>query len=1009
MEFIVGGLIRSLCGFIVKGVFWIAEAIYGLFFAVSKVELFSGTVVIDLFKRLQLIIGVFVLFQLAVTIIKGIIEPNTFTDSKSGAGNLVKRVIIALLILTLIVPFNINTSSNNSYFLKVKEHGILFGTLYSLQNRILDNNTIGKLIFGGDIDDENQLLIPTNTTQTTIGNNGGQIVNTDTVEKAQTSFRKNLSVGVVRAFFAFNPNTESCNRLDYRGGKVSGEKFKSIHKEAKSVDEITDMVSIHCKVNGKEEWVIDYTPFLSGIMGLALAVLFFSFMFDVVVRAAKLAILRLLAPIPIISYMNPNGKDNAFDSWSKLLVSTYIDLFVRLATIYLMLFIASKLLLNLRLSPEESGIINFFATCVVIIGLLIFAKQAPKFVREVLGLKGDSGSLFGGLTEALAIGSGIVGAAATGLTGGTANATKLGNKWNKNKFTKGAGLLLGGAGGVLAGTTKGLFHQGGRYLGNDKPAKWSDVKATWGDTQQFRSDYAESVFKDKPKKTVKDLGNALLGYDAKKVQSQIMGQESAEAMQAHGNIMAGLEKDNTSVNLSEGFMKNKLLFKNDFERASGIMKTNDGHEINFNTAKSAKAWTSIRKSLEASGYLDDDPLLQNVKACEDYAKQEAYQRIVSSDYNSLDANGQNVYYNAEQLMKNIKRNSNKPGYAKIHEKWISNPTISEFDYSSNSDNLLSSLDNAYGNAQIAYSKLAQIQSSEEYINASPEIQHKVDTYYTDRATYINKHTNLHSLLSKNTEKVTITNSDKQVIGVNDKITFKGTDIIDLNQQQSLEDISKGIEKMKSMGANNSDLVQIDRLYQIKASEKVANVARAIQTNYNGKLSISSSDYASITNLDSNELSQKAIMYEGEKYIDFNKQYSINEYNEQISKLETLKLKTNDSSAKSKIDVTVKKIEELRNVKTAQQAAANSSISDPLYNVLQDEIDFSRAHTEIEELKPIVKQMTIAKEDTTSPHSEGIDKLGKTVGFKEIYGIGDIETLSKSLNSSKNKPDKKDKK
>ena len=57
---------------------------------------------------------------------------------------------------------------------------------------------------------------------------------------------------------------------------------------------------------------------------LLIVVILLSFTIDVAVRAVKLAVLRLIAPIPIISYMDPKGsKDSAFNSWVKTLTSTY--------------------------------------------------------------------------------------------------------------------------------------------------------------------------------------------------------------------------------------------------------------------------------------------------------------------------------------------------------------------------------------------------------------------------------------------------------------------------------------------------------------------------------------------------------------------------------------------------------------------------------------------------------------------------------------------------------------
>ena len=64
------------------------------------------------------------------------------------------------------------------------------------------------------------------------------------------------------------------------------------------------------------------------------------------------------------------------------------------------------------------GVIGILSMIIIWIGLFIFAKQAPKFIKQVLGIKEEGGKLFSGFGEIAAIGAagfGAVGAAATNL------------------------------------------------------------------------------------------------------------------------------------------------------------------------------------------------------------------------------------------------------------------------------------------------------------------------------------------------------------------------------------------------------------------------------------------------------------------------------------------------------------------------------------------------------------------------------------------------------------------
>lgn len=63
-----------------------------------------------------------------------------------------------------------------------------------------------------------------------------------------------------------------------------------------------------------------------------------------------------------------------------------------------------------------SGIVGGLSTLIIYIAIFIFAFQAPKFIKEALGIK-DSFSLFGGFGSILggaALAAGTIGSAVTG-------------------------------------------------------------------------------------------------------------------------------------------------------------------------------------------------------------------------------------------------------------------------------------------------------------------------------------------------------------------------------------------------------------------------------------------------------------------------------------------------------------------------------------------------------------------------------------------------------------------
>lgn len=459
--------IRWLFSVLDRPVYGLLSLVYQLFFNVASSEILSGKMVAKFYGRIQLIIGVFMMFQLAMVIIKGIMNPDSFTDKKTGAGNVITRIMVSLFMLTLIVPINIPNASNE-YERKISSNGLLFGTLYSLQYRILNNNTIGKLVLGVKGDNRNY----------------AKTGNMDDLERSANRFTSTI----LRVFYRVNTVPKSvidndsdyaeCRNLDDPAAKSkcrvcddtdSGKLIKTYAEDAADPQDILHMVNESCngsfmnsvgkvinlipfvKVDNKERYVFVFTPLLSTVVGIAMIFIFLSFTIDVAVRAIKIAVLRLIAPIPIISYMDPNGsKDSAFNAWVKTLSTTYLSLFLRLAIVYFVLFVIEGLMENGITMNKSTGMLGGFTTICIFIGLFVFAKQAPKFIKEALGIKDSGGKFFSGISEAMG-----VGAVAAGVVSGTVSrvASTDGNVGKKALF----GLVGGVGGGYNAGKT--LFKQ----------------------------------------------------------------------------------------------------------------------------------------------------------------------------------------------------------------------------------------------------------------------------------------------------------------------------------------------------------------------------------------------------------------------------------------------------------------------------------------------------------------------------------------------------------------------
>lgn len=241
----VNGFIRSFLSIFDYAAYGLLKYIYVLFFNVTSAEFLSGELVYNFFNRIQLIIGVFMIFQLTMTIIKGIVNPDSFMDSKTGIGNLVMRIMVSLSLLALIVPLNVS-NPRNEYERQINNNGILFGTLYSLQNRILSNNTIGRLVLGTD---------STNYTSSTAENYEG-------LKTAANRF----ATTILKVFYKWSDdaNPENPNASCTVNSNVS----TTYNNDDSDPSDIISLVNEECTNLSNSNYVFSLEfPFISAIVG----------------------------------------------------------------------------------------------------------------------------------------------------------------------------------------------------------------------------------------------------------------------------------------------------------------------------------------------------------------------------------------------------------------------------------------------------------------------------------------------------------------------------------------------------------------------------------------------------------------------------------------------------------------------------------------------------------------------------------------------------------------------
>lgn len=404
----------------------ILGAVYKIFFLVANATIISGDVIKVFYSRIQLILGILMIFKLAMSILNIIINPDSIKDQKQGPSKIVTRIVVALFMLTLVIPINIPNAAKHSLNSYINDHGILFGFLYKAQDAVLSENIIAKLILG------------ISTTDPDATKNGMNVNNLADIGNAMAST-------VLKVFVRINVKDDTlppCEDSETCNNTICAAEVNDSHYAEENIlpGIILNHINDDCKNPeiGAKRYAFAYTPIVGAIVMLIMSIIIVGFTVDIAVRAIKLAVLRLVAPVPIITYINPPKQGGgAFDNWVKSLISTYVDLFVRIAIVYFGLFLV-QIVLNGGMDIFGSNAKGYtfvygVSLIFIILGILIFMRQAPQFIKDILGIKGKPmgnvglSTVMAG-TASLLGGAGLAGAgvAAMGAFGAASEAAAQG-------------------------------------------------------------------------------------------------------------------------------------------------------------------------------------------------------------------------------------------------------------------------------------------------------------------------------------------------------------------------------------------------------------------------------------------------------------------------------------------------------------------------------------------------------------------------------------------------------
>lgn len=381
-------IFRGLFASLTYCVYEIIEWVMHGIFDLANLQISDG-LVHDIYMRIYVLLGIFMAFKLTISFLKYMANPDSMVDKEKGAGKLIVRVF-TMLILIILLPN-------------------LFPVLNKVQTEFLP--VLPRVILGKNVDNSN-----------TVSDNA-QI----------------LSTAALSAF--------------YRPSAALAESDRP-----PAITSIDDMMNTYeDSVDGY--YAYDFNFILAPVLGVVIVIILLSMTIKIGIRIFKMLILEMISPIPVMSYIDPKAsKDGAFAAWVKQLTSTFLDIFVRLGIIYVVLMILTALaeggglsgLFNPNTVPT-SGTRTAYLYVFLIVALLMFAKDAPNFVKDALGIKHDkdtsgalaaaTGAVLGGATGFVSgaiSGRGFKGAV-TGFTTGVSNGVQSGMTGKKANVWSAAG------------------------------------------------------------------------------------------------------------------------------------------------------------------------------------------------------------------------------------------------------------------------------------------------------------------------------------------------------------------------------------------------------------------------------------------------------------------------------------------------------------------------------------------------------------------------------------------
>ena len=288
----IRALLLGISVAITQAVYPIIPRLYNLFLYFANMKFFDNDFIYRVWRNIYVLVGVIVLFAIAIKLIGAMVNPDTLTDNKKGVKGAFFRTVISI-VLIFICPF-------------------LFDITYNVQSELLSDNFIIKRVFGYNLETRSigQMLAWETFSAfcTPINQDTRQPITADEISEIPAYYKEYYYVGL---------DIDYISQLDFElywtqiaktalgtavGGDIGGAASDAIN------------------------WGFEYNSILCPLAGILVAYEMMLLCMDTVFRIIKLTFLQLMLPIVLGAYVfNPD----ILKKWAKEYFSTYIIVFLQ--------------------------------------------------------------------------------------------------------------------------------------------------------------------------------------------------------------------------------------------------------------------------------------------------------------------------------------------------------------------------------------------------------------------------------------------------------------------------------------------------------------------------------------------------------------------------------------------------------------------------------------------------------------------------------------------------------